>query len=135
MTAVSILKTFGLSITKSRINLLTAFLEIDSPFTITILNRKNLDFNRITLHRVLKAFVEKGILHIIPSSDNRIFYKINVPLTKPDELHEGHPHYICSNCRSTLCIETKPLLEIKLPPDYKMKSIEIVINGKSDHCA
>lgn len=81
----------------------------------------------------IKDFCKKGILHIIPSTDNSIFYKLKAPFLKPDKLHTGNPHFICNNWRSTFCLDTRPTPKIKLLEVYT--SIEIVVNGMFNRCA
>lgn len=136
MTAATLLQQYGLSITKSRISLLTVFLEINTPLTVALLLKKKLGFNRITLYRSLRAFVNKGILHVIPSANDEIFYTIKIFKKNSDPFYNSnHPHFVCNTCRLSVCLDATPSPKLELPKGYKMESVEIIVNGKCISCA
>ena len=72
-----ILKRNQLSVTGSRKKILGLFLENEGALAHADIEKKAGEkFDRVTLYRTLQVFVEKGILHSIPSADNSIRYAL-----------------------------------------------------------
>ena len=72
-----ILKKNQLSVTAGRKKILELFLA--SPGALAHADiEKNTDaaFDRVTVYRTLQTFVDKGIIHNIPTSDNSILYAL-----------------------------------------------------------
>ena len=72
-----ILQDFKLRETTSRSAILRMFLR--KPFALSytdIETEVESVFDRVTVYRTLQTFVEKGIIHQIPTTDNSIFYAL-----------------------------------------------------------
>ena len=83
-----ILKKNRLSVTASREKILNLFLDQTGALAHgDIEKRAGEKFDRVTIYRTLQAFVEKGIIHTIPTADNSILYALC-----KDDCEEGHHH-------------------------------------------
>jgi Fur family ferric uptake transcriptional regulator len=90
-------------------------------------------FDRVTIYRTLQTFVEKGIVHAIPTVDNSIRYALCKDCTEGHH-HDNHVHFICSNCNTTICLDDVVSPFIELPKGYIAQNVQVVINGICNNC-
>ena len=136
MEAVNdILKKNSLSITGSRTRILELFLETGGALAHADIE-KNTDanFDRVTVYRTLQTFVEKGIIHNIPTTDNSILYALCKDNCEAGHHHDNHVHFICDVCDKTICMDHVSIPEVKLPKGFKQNQIDLVISGVCDQC-
>jgi Fur family ferric uptake transcriptional regulator len=130
----SILRKKNLSITDSRKKILTLFLQGTDALTHGDIEKKASDkFDRVTIYRTLQTFVEKGIVHTIPSTDNSIRYALCNDCTEGHH-YDDHVHFICSNCNTTICLDDVVSPAIELPAGYSMQNVQVIINGICNNC-
>jgi Fur family transcriptional regulator, ferric uptake regulator len=68
-----ILRKNQLSVTDSRKSILDLFLNSNGALAHADIEKQtNEKFDRVTVYRTLQAFMEKGLIHTIPTSDNSI---------------------------------------------------------------
>ena len=85
---LDILKKNQLSVTDSRKKILELFLKSPGALAHADIEKSTGEnFDRVTVYRTLQTFVEKGIIHNIPTTDNSILYA----LCKHD-CEAGHHH-------------------------------------------
>lgn len=92
-------------------------------------------FDRITLYRTLKTFIENGIIHeiIVPGEEKKM------ALCAKDCEHNGathqheHIHFHCKICEEIFCLETSkfPTIQVK---NYQIDSLEIIAKGICSAC-
>ena len=129
-----ILKRKHLSVTDSRKKILSLFLIHQDALTHGDIEIKAGEkFDRVTVYRTLQTFVEKGIVHTIPTSDNSIRYALCRDCEEGHH-HDDHVHFICSNCNKTICLDDVVSPEIKLPAGYLASNVQVVINGVCREC-
>lgn len=130
-----ILKRNQLSVTASREKILNLFLEESGALSHGDIERKAGEkFDRVTVYRTLQTFVEKGIVHTIPTSDNSILYALCKDNCGEGHHHDHHVHFVCSNCNNTYCLDDVVTPEIKLPKGYASRQIEVVVAGICKNC-
>ena len=101
-----ILKHSHLSITDSRKKILNIFFNHHGALAHRDIEKKAGEkFDRVTVYRTLQIFVEKGIIHTIPTTDNSVRYALCNEHCTEGNHHDDHVHFICLNCGSTLCLE------------------------------
>lgn len=124
-----------LSFTESRAKILSQFLNSNDALTHSDIERNAGEkFDRVTVYRTLQTFVEKGIIHSIPSADNTIRYALCKDCTE-DHHHDDHVHFICSNCNTTICLDDVVSPKINLPAGYVADEVQVVINGVCKNCS
>lgn len=132
---LSILKKNQLSVTDGRRKILELFLHSDGALAHADIE-KNTDaaFDRVTVYRTLQTFVDKGIVHHIPTTDNSILYALCKDKCEAGHHHDNHVHFICDECNKTICLEDVTVPEVKLPHGFQPKHAEMVVNGICDDC-
>ncbi len=131
----NILKRNQLSVTASREKILHLFLEQSGALAHgDIEKRAGEKFDRVTVYRTLQTFVEKGIIHTIPTADNSVRYALCKDNCEAGHHHDQHIHFVCSHCGQTFCLDDVVTPEIKLPRGYSTNHIEVVVNGICREC-
>jgi Fur family ferric uptake transcriptional regulator len=131
-----LLKKNSLSITESRKKILQLFLE--QPGALAhgdIEKRAGEKFDRVTVYRTLQTFVDKGLVHTIPTADNSIRYALCKDECSEGHHHDHHIHFVCSNCGNTYCLDDVVTPEIKLPKGYVAEHVEVVVDGLCKSCS
>lgn len=130
-----ILKRNQLSVTASREKILHLFLEQQGALAHGDIEKKAGEkFDRVTVYRTLQTFVEKGIIHTIPTADNSIRYALCKDDCAEGHHHDHHIHFVCTNCKNTYCLDDIVTPDIKLPKGYTSKHIEVVVEGICKNC-
>jgi Fur family transcriptional regulator, ferric uptake regulator len=130
-----ILKKNQLSITDSRKKILELFLNKPGALAHADIEKNTGEiFDRVTVYRTLQTFVEKGIIHNIPTTDNSILYALCKHDCEAGHHHDNHVHFICDVCTKTICLDDVTIPEVKLPRGFKPKHAEMVVSGVCDDC-
>ena len=130
-----ILKKNKLSVTASREKILNLFLEQAGALAHgDIEKRAGEKFDRVTIYRTLQTFVEKGIIHTIPTADNSIRYALCKDDCAEGHHHDHHIHFVCSRCKNTFCLDDVVTPDIKLPKGYSANQIEVIAEGLCKEC-
>jgi Fur family transcriptional regulator, ferric uptake regulator len=130
-----ILKKNQLSVTYSRKKILELFLNSAGALAHADIEKNTGEiFDRVTIYRTLQSFVDKGIIHNIPTSDNSILYALCRQDCEAGHHHDNHVHFICDECSKTICLDEVTIPEIKLPKGFKPKHTEMVVNGVCGDC-
>lgn len=131
-----ILKKNRLSVTASREKILNLFLDQTGALAHgDIEKRAGEKFDRVTIYRTLQAFVEKGIIHTIPTADNSILYALCKDDCEEGHHHDHHVHFVCRQCHNTYCLDNVVTPDIKLPSGYAASQIEVVVEGTCRQCS
>jgi len=131
----TVLKRNNLSVTDSRKKILQLFLENTGALAhADIEKRAGEKFDRVTVYRTLQTFVDKGIVHTIPTADNSIRYALCKDECSEGHHHDHHIHFVCNNCSNTYCLDDVVTPEIKLPKGYSAAHVEVVVEGVCKQC-
>jgi Fur family ferric uptake transcriptional regulator len=132
---LKIFKKNKLSVTDSRKKILELFLKSPEALTHADIEKKTGEnFDRVTVYRTLQVFVEKGIIHHIPTTDNAVLYALCKDDCEEGHHHDNHVHFICEECDKTICLDDVTVPEVKLPKGFKPRHAEMVVNGICDDC-
>ncbi len=135
MSVDVILKKNQLSVTGSRKKILELFLGSRGALAHADIERKaGLKFDRVTVYRTLQTFVDKGIIHSIPTPDNSVKYALCKKDCKEGHHHDNHVHFICSNCERTICLEEISVPEVQLPQEFALSYSHMVVTGVCKEC-
>lgn len=134
-TITDILKASKLSVTASREKILNLFLDHHGALAHGDIEKNAGEkFDRVTIYRTLQTFVEKGIIHTIPTADNSIRYALCKDNCEEGHHHDHHVHFVCNNCNITYCLDDVVTPELKLPKGYSSTHIEVVAQGICKNC-
>jgi len=128
-----ILKNKKIRTTPFRISVLNIFLNNSNAISIQQIEEELKDFDRITLYRTIKTFIEKGIVHeILMPGDVK---KLALCKDKCSDEHHSHQHVHlkCNQCSDIFCVELDnfPHLHIQ---GYQIQEIEIQAKGVCKNC-
>ncbi len=130
-----ILKTSSLSITSSRKKILEIFLSASTALAHQDIEKLAEQYDRVTIYRTLQTFLDRGIIHTIPTTDNTIKYALcSDDCITSGHHHDNHVHFLCDQCGRTLCLDDVSIPAITLPKGYSMKEINMVVNGICKTC-
>ncbi len=129
------LKDHKLRTTSCREDVLETFLNRD-----TALSHGDLDstlgerFDRVTIYRTLKTFLEKGIIHKVLDDEGTRYALCRERCTEHDHNHD-HVHFKCNACGQTNCLENLHVPAVKLPEGYRVQEVNLLIQGLCADCA
>lgn len=130
-----LLKRNRLSVTGSRKKILQLFLEEKGALAHGDIEKKAAEkFDRVTVYRTLQTFVDKGIIHTIPTDDNSIRYALCRDACTEGHHHDHHVHFVCNRCNITYCLDDVVTPELHLPEGYETNQIEVVAKGICRNC-
>jgi len=130
-----ILRHNQLSVTQSRVKILELFLQSNGALAHGDIEKRTGErFDRVTVYRTLQTFMEKGIVHIIPTTDNAVRYALCKDNCSQGHHHDNHVHFVCEECGTTTCLEEVTVPEVKLPQGFIPNQAEMVVNGVCKNC-
>lgn len=130
-----ILRRKNLSVTDSRKKILSLFLNSADALAHGDIEKKAGEkFDRVTVYRTLQTFVEKGIIHSIPTADNTVRYALCKDCTEGHH-HDDHVHFVCSRCEKTICLDDVVSPQITLPAGYTVAHVQVIIGGICKDCS
>lgn len=130
-----ILKKNQLSVTDSRKKILELFAANDRALAHSDIEKNTAEkFDRVTIYRTLQTFVDKGILHTIPTADNSVLYALCKDECSEGHHHDNHIHFICNTCDKTYCLDDIVTPDVKLPKGFTANEINVVMNGTCQQC-
>jgi Fur family ferric uptake transcriptional regulator len=133
--SIDILKRTGLSITDGRKVILDLFLSSSGALShADIEKHKSVNFDRVTVYRTLQTFVESGIIHQIPTTENTILYGLCKDPCEGGHHHDEHVHFVCNSCEKTICLDDVTVPEVKLPRGFRPLHAAMVVKGMCDSC-
>ncbi len=144
---------YQLRVTNCRTDIMLFFLEADFALSAKALENNFPQYDRVTIYRTLNSFIEKGILHPIPSDGGAALYGLSDSIRKGAEqmgqatmlsdveevipqthIHDEHIHFSCHACGKTLCLPEQTIPKVNLPPGYQIKEVEMVVKGYCKSC-
>lgn len=131
----NILKRNQLSVTDSRKKILELFQAHSGALAHNDIEKRTGEkFDRVTIYRTLQTFVEKGIIHTIPTPDNSVLYALCKDECTTGHHHDNHVHFVCDNCNVTYCLDSVVTPEVNLPQGFKPALIDVVVTGVCKNC-
>jgi Fur family transcriptional regulator, ferric uptake regulator len=144
-----------LRITRCRTDILLFFLQSSFALSAKDLENKFPQYDRVTVYRTLNSFIDKHMIHPIPSDGGAALYGLSdtirkgfaLPsqqqksITEPPERsehelpHDEHIHFSCHACGRTLCLPEQSIPKVKLPQGYQIKEVEMVVKGYCKSCS
>ena len=130
-----ILKTHQLSVTESRKHILELFKLSNGALAHADIEKQTGDqFDRVTIYRTLQTFVEKGIIHTIPTADNSVRYALCRDECSEGHHQDNHVHFICDDCSTTFCLDHITIPSVKLPKGFHSKQTDLIVSGICKTC-
>jgi Fur family ferric uptake transcriptional regulator len=130
-----LLRASKLSITDTRVKILELFINSNGALEHSSFEKlAGQTFDRVTVYRTLQTFLDKGIIHSIPTTDTSIRYALCKSDCSEHDHHDHHVHFKCEECGTTTCLEDTNVPEIHLPKGYAMHNVDVVVSGVCNQC-
>ncbi|HCM75825.1 MAG TPA: transcriptional repressor [Cytophagales bacterium] len=131
-----ILKESKLRSTSSRSKILGLFLTHSHALSYSDIEREvGASFDRVTVYRTLKSFLEKGIIHKILDDTGGLKYGLCDNLCSYLKHQHDHVHFKCTQCGQTSCLNMVEIPGFNLPNGYKVEEVNLLIQGMCSSCA
>ncbi|HWA35324.1 MAG TPA: transcriptional repressor [Cyclobacteriaceae bacterium] len=130
-----ILKDFRLRKTSSRSDILHLF--IAHPYALSysdIEKEVAASYDRVTVYRTLKTFLDKGVVHKVLDDAGGLKYALCNDHCTSGEHHHEHVHFKCVNCGQTNCLEDVKIPAVQLPKGYRARELNLLIQGSCSKC-
>lgn len=129
------LDDFDLRHTGCREEVLDAFMSADYALAHHDIEERLKDsFDRVTIYRTLKTFVDKGILHKVLNDEGGLKYALCRETCGHQEHHHDHVHFKCEQCGQTSCLDNVLIPAVHLPSGYHRKETNLLIQGVCAQC-
>ena len=133
--ARSLLKQHSLSVTEGRLRILELFLRAGGALSHADVEKAGgSSFDRVTVYRTLQSFVDKGLLHTIPTSENNVRYALCNDTCTEDHHQDDHVHFICNHCGKTVCLDHVSVPSVQLPQGFVPGQVQVIVSGVCDEC-
>jgi Fur family ferric uptake transcriptional regulator len=130
-----ILKDFRLRSTISRSAILELFIHNDHALSYSDIEKEvAAAFDRVTVYRTLKTFLDKGVVHKVLDDGGSLKYALCNDHCSTLEHHHDHVHFKCTKCGQTNCLEEVEVPTIKLPKGFKANEVNLLIQGLCNKC-
>ena len=90
-------------------------------------------YDRVTIYRTLKTFVEKGIVHKVLDEEGLRYALCKAACAAPNHQHD-HVHFKCVACGQTTCLENIHIPKVMLPEGYATQEINLLVQGICAAC-
>jgi Fur family transcriptional regulator, ferric uptake regulator len=133
---LNFLKSTNLRQTDAREAVLGIFLDGNYALAHADIENKLADkFDRVTLYRTLKTFVDKGLIHKVLDDVGGMKYAIcKEECNIAEHHHHDHVHFKCNECGQTTCLDEVTIPSIQLPAGYLKTEMNLLVQGICKLC-
>ena len=130
-----LLKTHKLRTTSSRSAILGLFFNQHHALSYSDIEREvSASYDRVTVYRTLKSFLDKGVIHKVLDDSGSLKYALcNIACTTVEH-HHDHVHFKCIKCGQTSCLNDVEVPSVKLPKGFKATQLNLLIQGTCHNC-
>ena len=129
------LKQYGIRTTNCREFVVDLFLQSTHALShADIEEAVGEEYDRVTIYRTLRSFVEKGLIHKVLDDLSFPKYALCKATCDVHEHHHAHVHFKCNQCGQTNCLEEVNIPAVVLPTGYKMAETNLLISGICVSC-
>ena len=128
------LKDYNLRSTSCREDILGTFLNKEVALSHGDIEDSLGDrFDRVTIYRTLKTFLEKGLIHKV-LDDEGVRYALCKEHCSEKDHHHDHIHFKCTECGQTNCLANVHIPAVQLPDGYHASEVNLLIQGRCPAC-
>ncbi len=131
------LKAYSLRQTECREEILAIFLNKAHALAhADVETQMSEKFDRVTVYRTLKTFLDKGLIHKVLDDEGSIKYALCKDNCHQDDHHHHHDHvhFKCSSCGLTTCLDHVVIPAVVLPEGYKRVETNLLVQGVCKDC-
>lgn len=129
----NILTSHGVKPTANRLLVFKQLAGNTHPINLAELEISLHPMDKASIFRVLEIFTEKEIVHVIEDGSRSLKYEI-CNGKGHHSISDQHAHFYCEKCGSVSCLQDVALPSLKIPEEYKVKSINFMFKGICPKC-
>lgn len=131
-----LLKEHSLRLTQGRADVISIFLNRSVAISHgDIESDVDGKYDRVTIYRTLKSFLEKGLIHKVLDDSGATRYALcNDNCSEINHQH-NHIHFKCQVCDETTCLDHVNIPDVTLPSGFKLAESNYLITGTCDKCS
>lgn len=131
-----LLKNHSLRLTQSRGDVISVFLGKEVAVSHgDIESEIDGKYDRVTIYRTLKSFIDKGLIHKVLDDSGATRYALCHDHCSEDAHQHNHIHFKCQRCDRTTCLDLVYIPEVKLPEGFKAVESNYLISGICKKCS
>lgn len=131
--AETLLQQYSLNKTPCRVDILRALGNAETALSESEIRQLlAFDYDRATVFRTLRTFLETGLIHSIPVDSGDVRYAITYE--KEKQKRNFHAHFHCTACEKVVCLKDLQFSAPKLSDDFVPDFYNLVIDGYCKHC-
>ncbi len=89
--------------------------------------------DKATLYRTLKTFEKQKLIHSIDDGTGPVKYALCLEECSCS-VNDLHVHFHCTKCNKTYCLHEIPVPSVKLPKNFSLESVDMVVQGICANC-
>ena len=109
----------------------------DSTFALShtdIEEKAAVNFDRVTLYRILSSYEQQGIVHkIVDASGKARYASCKNDCHKEHHKHDNHLHFGCTSCGKMYCFDNK-IIDLRMPKGFKVAQFNYAVYGTCEAC-
>ncbi len=130
-----LLKDHSLRLTNSRADIVDVFLQKKVAISHgDIESTMDGKYDRVTIYRTLKSFLESGLIHKVLDDSGTTRYALCDDACADGHHHHNHVHFKCSNCEETTCLDGVHIPKVKLPDGFEVEESNFLLTGVCSKC-
>jgi Fur family ferric uptake transcriptional regulator len=90
-------------------------------------------FDRVTVYRTLKTFLDKGMIHKVLDDGGALKYALCHYCQGENHQHD-HVHFKCAVCGETSCLDDVYVPRVNLPEGYQVAEVNLLVQGVCARC-
>lgn len=98
-----------------------------------IKSRLSYVYDRATLFRTLRTFVESNLIHEVIVNKNEVKYALTLHQASAKD-QPGHAHFHCDGCGRVFCLGAVSRALLNIPEGFEISGFEVLFNGKCVQC-
>jgi len=124
----SLIAAAGGRLTKPRISTLHALMEAGGAVSHADVHRRLPELDRVSLYRALDWLADHHLAHRLTDTDGVRRYGASLVGD------HRHPHFQCTSCGLTTCLEEAKAPAIRLPKGYRQAATDVLVKGLCRTC-
>lgn len=125
----------GIRPTANRILVYRALLTAEAPQSLLELEASLRTLERSSILRVLTLLVDHKLIHVMEDGRGIAKYEICTTPDSPLQHSDLHPHFYCTRCLRTFCLQDIRIPAISLPSGFMARSANFMYKGLCPDCA
>jgi Fur family transcriptional regulator, ferric uptake regulator len=137
MKTTEALKTYKLRNTDAREAVLGVFHDENFAISHSYIETQLADrYDRVTLYRTIKIFLEKGLIHKVLDDQGGMKYALcKAACNTPNHIHNhDHVHFKCQVCSQTICLDNIIIPTVALPAGFVNYETNLLMQGVCNKC-